>query len=630
MRARLTVETGVADPSVLELDAEAIRLGRNRRNSMVLQDQHASRWHAEIYPSDGRWYIRDRDTTNGTKLNGQRIRRPTLLENGQEIGIGDVRLRFTLADSEAGTAEMPVYAGNNNHLLEESSSLSDSSNTLLHPDELTALVNFMAGAEDSPGDLIGRALDLIHRQVHADTCGFLSLDAEDPDFKVVFPVQAQVDVHLSRQLTQRVLKEGQRVWLSASQGNDLESESLVHFRDALCIPLRANTAPPPALRVGETPGGPDSRELPLGALHVYRSNRLFSEREVHFCEVLAGYLAKVLDAQRSRRALVADNWRLRVASPASGDELVGASPAMEQLRERVARMADGPSIVLVVGESGVGKELVALGLHRGSRRAGGPLVPVNCAAITASMPEAELFGHMKGSFTGAVDNRDGLFLQADDGTLFLDEIGELSLEIQAMLLRVLETRKFRPVGGKAEVKANVRIIAATNRDLQREVAERRFRQDLFFRLGMPLKVPPLREHLDDIPALVNHFLARLYVEYKRRVTLTEAALNRLQTYCWPGNVRQLRSVLDTAVAMSESGVIHAGDLHLVDDLNVPQGDGPASLNLEDLEMWAIRRALGQTNANNTHAARLLGIHRDTLIAKLKKYGIDRRNCDGTA
>jgi Nif-specific regulatory protein len=246
------------------------------------------------------------------------------------------------------------------------------------------------------------------------------------------------------------------------------------------------------------------------------------------------------------------------------------------------------------------------------------------------MPEAELFGHVKGSFTGAVDNRDGLFLQADDGTLFLDEIGELSLEIQAMLLRVLETRKFRPVGGKAEVKANVRIIAATNRDLQREVAEKRFRQDLFFRLGMPLKVPALREHLDDIPALVNHFLGRLCVEYKRRVTLTEAALNRLQTYCWPGNVRQLRSVLDTAVAMSESGVIHAGDLHLVDELNVPQGEGPASLNLEELEMWAIRRALTQTGGNNTHAAKLLGIHRDTLIAKLKKYQIDRKNCDALA
>jgi hypothetical protein len=164
----------------------------------------------------------------------------------------------------------------------------------------------------------------------------------------------------------------------------------------------------------------------------------------------------------------------------------------------------------------------------------------------------------------------------------------------------------------------VRIIAATNRDLAREVARGTFRQDLFFRLGQSLKVPPLREHLDDMPALVNHFLARLCVEYKRRVTLTEAALNRLQSYCWPGNVRQLRSVLDTAVAMSESGVIHAGDLHLVDELNVPQGDGPASLNLEDLEMWAIRRALAQTNANNTHAAKLLGIHRDTLIAKLKK------------
>jgi DNA-binding NtrC family response regulator len=275
----------------------------------------------------------------------------------------------------------------------------------------------------------------------------------------------------------------------------------------------------------------------------------------------------------------------------------------------------------------VGKELVALGLHRRSRRAGGPLVPLNCAAITPTIAEGELFGHLKGTFTNATENRDGLFLQADDGTLFLDEIGELSPEVQAMLLRVLETRKVRPVGGK-EVKVNVRVIAATNRDLEREVSRGAFRKDLFYRLGTVLKVPPLREHPDDIPALVNHFLAKLCVEYKRHVKLTEAALNRLQTYCWPGNVRQLRSVLDTAVAMCEGGVIHAGDLHLVDELNVPQGEGPASLNLEDLEMWAIRRALGQTGGNNTHAARLLGIHRDTLIAKLKKYQIDRKNCDG--
>ena len=297
---------------------------------------------------------------------------------------------------------------------------------------------------------------------------------------------------------------------------------------------------------------------------------------------------------------------------------------MQRLRQQIGRLADSPCTVLIVGESGVGKELVALGLHRRSPRHGGPFIPVNCAAIIATMPESELFGHVKGAFTGATDDRPGFFLQADMGTLFLDEIGELSLEIQAKLLRAIETKRFRPVGARSEVKADVRIIAATNRDLEREVREGSFRKDLFYRLTSRIDVPPLRDHPEDIPDLVRHFLDRLGVEYRRRVSLSDSALERLKAYSWPGNVRQLRSVLETAVANAgPSGVIHAGDLHLVEDSGPPP-DRPPGLNLEQLEEWAIRQALARTGGNNTQAAKLLGIHRDTLINKLKKYEIDRR------
>jgi DNA-binding NtrC family response regulator len=248
-------------------------------------------------------------------------------------------------------------------------------------------------------------------------------------------------------------------------------------------------------------------------------------------------------------------------------------------------------------------------------------VPVNCAAITASMPESELFGHKKGAFTGATRDHNGFFLQADMGTLFLDEIGELSLEIQAKLLRALETKKFRPVGGSAEVKADVRILAATNRDLEREAREGNFRKDLLYRLKIStVEVPPLREHPEDIPELAAHFLAHLNAEYRRRVTLSAAALARLGSYSWPGNVRQLRSVLEAAVAMaSPGGTIHPADLHLEAEPSAPAG-GPPCLNLEELETWAIRAALDQTGGNKTQAARILGIHRDTLITKLKKLG----------
>jgi Nif-specific regulatory protein len=280
--------------------------------------------------------------------------------------------------------------------------------------------------------------------------------------------------------------------------------------------------------------------------------------------------------------------------------------------------------VLICGESGVGKELVALGLHRQSARGRGPLVTVNCAAISGTMAESELFGHVKGSFTGAVRDHPGYFSQADMGTLFLDELGELSLDLQAKLLRAIEMRCFRPVGARQDRRADVRIIAATNRDLEREVQEGRFRRDLFFRLTTRIVVPPLREHLDDVPELAKHFLAHLTSEYRRDVRLSDAAMDRLMTYTWPGNVRQLRSVLEAAVAMAGHGsVLNAGDLYLPDDRAVAKTECPPSLNLEALEEWAIRHALDQTGRNNTQAARLLGIHRDTLINKLKRYRFDR-------
>ncbi len=294
---------------------------------------------------------------------------------------------------------------------------------------------------------------------------------------------------------------------------------------------------------------------------------------------------------------------------------------MKLLRQQIAQFARLPCTVLITGESGVGKELVALSLHRQSPRGEGPLVTLNCAVIPSNLAESELFGHRKGAFTGADEERLGCFLRADQGTLFLDEIGEMPPLEQAKLLRVLETKSLRHVGGDDEVKVDVRIVAATNRDLKREMQETRFRKDLYFRLGTTIHVPPLREHLEDIPALVDHFLGRLSVEYRRRLTLSEPAMQRLQTYSWPGNVRQLRSVLESAVATTEGSVIPARSLlPLLDEQPSAAPDQLPTLNLDELEAQAIRLALAQTQNNKTQAAALLGIHRDTLLTKLKKYG----------
>ena len=617
MRARLIVETGAASPQVTDLSPQqTIRLGRNSKNQVVLDDPHASRWHAELYSDGQRWYVRDCETTNGTKVNGIRIQKPTLLENNHVVGIGDARLRFTLDSSGEGTAELPIIAEpvrpGSELRSASAANAGDISQTILHADELTALLSFMTASltETTPSSLVHLALTAILKQTLANVAGFVSLDEEEPQFRVVLPSSAHVDTHLSKQLTQYVLRERRAVWLGSARMRELDSDSLVSFRDAVGVPLRISQA-----------SSDDGPSEPLGALHVYKSSRLFTEREVRFCEVLAGCLAGTLHVLRARRALEADNSRLRDHAAGSRDILVGDSPAMKLLRQQVCQFARLPCTVLITGESGVGKELVALSLHQQSLRREGPLVTLNCGAIPATLAESELFGHEKGAFSGAERERLGCFIRADQGTLFLDEIGEMPLPEQVKLLRVLETKSLKHVGSDEEVKVDVRVIAASNRDLKREMQDGRFRKDLYFRLGTTIHVPPLREHLEDVPALVEHFMGRLSVEYRRRLTLSEAALQRLQTYSWPGNVRQLRSVLETAVATTEGNVIHARSLHLLDETPRLPPEGPASLCLKDVEAWAIRQAVGQTNGNKSQAARLLGIHRDTLLTKLKEYGI---------
>lgn len=624
MRVRLIAESGEAIPPVCDFSAdgqEVVRLGRNSKSTVVLQDRHASRQHAEIVRQDGHWFLRDCGTTNGTHLNGVRITQATLLENGQQIRIGDTCFRFRLEATDDSTAELPALAASdlNGEPPPEAEPQPDpliveapvaEPPTVLQHDELTAVFVFMDGSlrETTTRGLVGLALHTIQQQTAATVCGFLSLDEDDPLPKMVLPDPVHVNTHLSRQLTLRVQGNGKTVWLAADESAAAEegrNDSVLSYRDALCVPV---------------PGG----KTPQGALHVYKSGKLFSHREVRFCEVLAGYLGKSLSVLCTRRALEADNSRLRIHASGSDHDLIGDSPPMRQLHQQIRRLAEQPKIVLISGESGAGKELVALALHRLSSRREGPLVAVNCAAIAASMPEAELFGHCKGSFTGADRDRPGYFQQADMGTLFFDEIGELSENCQAKLLRVLESGSFRPVGAKGELKADVRILAATNRDLKRECLESNFRKDLFFRLGVEIRVPPLRERRSDIPALVEHFLARLAIEYKRSVRLSAAALKRLQEYHWPGNVRQLRSVLEHAVAMSENAIVDADELHLFSDGPVQTPDAfTMSLNLEELETWAIRQALRRAQGTITQAARLLGIHRDTLMLKMKKKGIDR-------
>lgn len=664
MRARLTLEAGDCTPASLDLlPGQPATVGRSRDNSLILRDDLASRLHAKIYFEDGRWVVRDFGL-NGTRVGGSRVSGSTALNDGAVIQVGDTRLRFALVSSGDSVTKIPIGAvgtksvsnlnltvtppprrtvsdfshdtalkGSKSGTLirnekpapvdrrtpvekggtravSASEAFGPESSSRLKVDELTALCRYMTAAVETqdPHELIRATLRAIVHQTAAKLAGYMSLDPSDPTPRFVLPEQANVDAPLSRHLTDRVRSGRRLVWLASDAlvvNEKLPSDSLQAFRDAICLPLASG---------GET----------YAALHVYRIGAAFDERDVRYVEAVGGYLARALELHRHRRKLEAENQRLRAAVP-SADELIGDSNAMMSLRQLISRAAPQPFTVLIQGDSGSGKELVAQALHRGSLRAGGPLVVVNCAAIAPTLLEAELFGYRKGAFSGADRDHPGLFEQADEGTLFLDEVGELSLECQAKLLRIIEGKPFRPVGGIAETKVDVRVIAATNKELEKEVKIGRFRQDLLFRLKViPLMVPPLRDHAEDVPELAGFFLERLSVQCRKPFKLTGAALRKLQGYAWPGNVRQLRAVLETAAVMCDSETIDASDIPLPGVAEpMPMTDMPPSLDIDEIETWAIRKALKQTVGNVSRAAQVLGMSRDTLHTKLKKKAIDR-------
>ncbi|MCA9652830.1 MAG: sigma-54-dependent Fis family transcriptional regulator [Myxococcales bacterium] len=326
------------------------------------------------------------------------------------------------------------------------------------------------------------------------------------------------------------------------------------------------------------------------------------------------------EVRRLRRAL-ADAQRF--------GEIIGKSPAMRQVFDRIDRVSGTEASVLITGESGTGKELVARSLHERSRRAEGPFVALNCAALPAGLVESELFGHVRGAFTGAQQARDGLFVQAKGGTLFLDEIGELPLEMQPKLLRALQERRVRPVGGTEEVELDVRLVTATNRDLAAEVDAGRFREDLLYRIDVVrLELPPLRMRGRDVLLLAQSFIERYATQFEREVRgLEPAAAELLLGYDWPGNVRELENCMERAVALTRGERLEPADLpakireHQTRPVVVATDDPEDLPTLEELERRYIGRVLEIAGGNKSRAARILGVERRTLYRRLDKYGI---------
>jgi sigma-54 specific flagellar transcriptional regulator A len=330
--------------------------------------------------------------------------------------------------------------------------------------------------------------------------------------------------------------------------------------------------------------------------------------------------------------------------------LVGSSRAVQDVRKMIQQVADSDANVLILGESGTGKEVVARNLHYHSSRRDKPFVPVNCGAIPGDLLESELFGHQKGAFTGAISDRQGRFEMAEGGTLFLDEIGDMTLQMQVKILRVLQERTFERVGSNKSITSDVRIIAATHKNLEEAISDGAFREDLFYRLNVfPIEMPPLRERLEDIPLLVNELVRRIEHEKRGSVRLSPGAIYALCQYSWPGNVRELANLVERMAILQPYGVVDAGDLPekfrtgegsevseqvldaLVgspmtsDDLDprLPRDGLNLKEHLSHLEISYIKQALTDSGGVVAHAARRLGMRRTTLVEKLRKYGLQR-------
>ncbi len=592
-------------------ETDEIRLGRGVDCQVMLSDPLSSRIHAYVRRVANQWQVSDNQSRNGTLLDGVKIQTAALTD-GAVIRIGAVELRFELiqdAATDSGGGEelqtlvrqFPLAATGPSETVQMAlAGLRDAAQA----QQLLLLYQLsikLLGC-DQPDDVIRIALDLLRDQTRASSAAFLWIDDTGHlKPKLQLPEGSPEQLKLSESLSALVIQQGNAIWINRQEAKG-SGQHLAHFADAICIPLV-------------------SMKQVVGAMLIYMERGKFQQQDFDFAISLANIVAVALVRARQHVTLTQEYQRLSLKN-ASLDEIVGQSPPVQELKERMSRVARANGSVLIRGESGVGKELVARGVHRLGPRADRPLLTVNCAAIPSELMESQLFGHKAGAFTGAERDHQGFFQQADSGTLFLDEVGELSLAGQAKLLRILEGHPFQPVGSKKTVTVDVRVIAATNRDLLVDVRERKFREDLYYRLSVfELKIPALRERGDDLALLLDYFVQHFKRLHGRAaLQLSAAARAKLLAYRWPGNVRQLRNVIDSAVVMAAGPLIESADLGLHD-----QGGGIEldTLRIDHWERKLIVEALKRASGNVPESAKLLGLSRATLYRKLDEYQIER-------
>jgi transcriptional regulator with GAF, ATPase, and Fis domain len=607
--AKLVVVSGGLSGEVFALGGNEVTFGRDASNTIGFPDPALSRRHCTFSRATEGWNLRDLGSSNGTFVNGIQIT-DHALSDGDRIGLGDSVLlyvrasaaaqpRVEMQDSEAlaPTREIALedalYLQRHPEAAAGGSGIEQGLRALLR---ISTVINSIRHDDDLHREL----LNLLFETVPAEDGAVLILQP-DGDLKVATTRSARCGepVRVNRATVQRALTESAGI-LSREPDTSENSWSaqgpvFANLRSILCVPIAV-------------------RDQRFGAIYLAAlTGRTFSEDHLQLATAVARIAATAVENVGHFATLEREADRLR-ADLQTAHNMLGESAAIRRVYDVIARVARTDTTALIIGETGTGKELVARAIHENSPRARRPFVAINCAALTESLLESELFGHERGAFTGAVAQKKGRLELAENGTVFLDEVGELAPTLQGKLLRVLQEREFERVGGTRPIKVDIRIISATNRNLGAEAMAGRFREDLYFRLNIvSIHMPPLRERRDDIPLLARHFLQRYARKSGRRVTgFSPEAMRCLMAYEWPGNVRELENAIERAVVLGSTKDVLLDDLpeSIVEAALLPTPSGAADLHAAvlDTKRHAVLDAFRRAGRNYTEAARLLGVH----------------------
>ena len=604
MQPRLAAISGKLKGAIFTISEDEVVIGRETAANICIADASVSRRHSRIEKNDERFVITDLESLNGTFINDVPVKTRTL-EHGDRVRIGESQFLFLLHDGDLSSQSSQVRMDDRQMLSGSTVQVRFDDALYLMARDLSALmkVSTTINAVRGVGELQKRLLELLFEVVPAQHGAILLTDDDTIEAASVFGLDRangkDETITVSQTIARQVLRDG-----IALLANDpateptLGTESLIRARTAsvMCVPLIM-------------------LDRKLGVLYLDTSVRSdeFNKDHLQLVMAISGIAAVAIENARHFEWLEDENRRL-LEDVNIEHNMVGEGAAMERVYHFISKVAPTDSTVLISGESGTGKELAARAIHRNSKRSGKPFMAVNCAALNESLLESELFGHEKGAFTGAVTQKKGRLEVADHGTVFLDEIGELSPALQVKLLRVLQEREFERVGGTTPIKVDIRLIAATNKNLEEAIEAGEFRQDLFYRLNVvSFEMPALRDRREDIPLLATYFADKYSVKCNRRLTgISAEARTCLGAYDWPGNVRELENAIERAVVLGTTDRILPEDLPeaVLETDVVP--DTSMALKYHEAVTQTKRQiildAMTQSKGNYTEAAKLLGVH----------------------